>query len=133
MHTLKTKIFPFLIIVIAFVSPTFAVLFIEHARQITKAKSERQDIELAQVEAERARYEYLTVVENQKKSMEQVMSESRTQYEQLLKNQPELIKDNQTTTTRTVMKPIVTQKIVEQPVAPTIKSKPKSSSTTKSS
>ncbi len=62
------------------------------------------------------------------------MQDAKTQYEQLIKDQPALVKEKQTAVTQTVIKPVVTQKVVEQKVpATSTASKPKSSSKTKSS
>ena len=76
--------------------------------------SEQQATAQAQKEAAAIRYQYYLDVSDRRTNLKQAMETAKTQYEQLLKEQPDLIKTKQTTVQQTVIRPVVTQKVVEQ-------------------
>jgi hypothetical protein len=96
---------------------------------------QQQEIAITQRDAEIARYQYYLDLADRKNNLKQAMQEAKAQYEQLLKDQPGLIKEKQTAVTQTVIQPVVTQKVVTQtvPVSTSATSKPKSSAKTKTS
>jgi len=135
MATFKTKIFLFLFVILAFLAPFAAVIAVEKSKRAEKLIKKQEEMAVAKKEIEQARYQYYLDINDQKNNLKQSMGESKAQYEQLLKDQPALIKEKQTTMTQTVIEPVATKKLVEQKVvsSPTSSSKPKSSTTTKTS
>ncbi len=132
----KTRILLFLFVVTAFIGPFVAIVIIEKVKQNEKLLREQKEVALVQSEAIAARYQYYLDVNDRKTNLKQAMDESKAQYEQLLKEQPNLIKANETTVTQTVIKPVPTEKKVTQKVATPSSAKaakPKSSAKTKSS
>lgn len=115
---------------VSFGGPFAAVVAIENAKRVEKVIRERQDYAEAQRETEAARYQYYLDLAERRNNLKTSMSEAKAQYEQLLKNQPDLIKQGQKTVTQTTVEPVTTQKVVNVPVTT---SKPKSSTKTKSS
>ncbi|MFZ1654324.1 MAG: hypothetical protein WAT84_00630 [Candidatus Moraniibacteriota bacterium] len=137
MGTLKTRWFLIVFVGLAFLGPFVGILTIEKAKRAEKLVRQQQEIAIAQRDAEIARYQYYLDLADRKNNLKQAMQEAKAQYEQLLKDQPGLIKEKQTAVTQTVIQPVVTQKVVEQ-AAPassskTTASKPKASATTKTS
>lgn len=137
MGTLKTRWLLFVLVGLAFFGPFAAVLTIEKAKRAEKLAQQQQEIAIAQRDAEIARYQYYLELADRKNNLRQAMQEAKTQYEQLLKEQPALIKEKQTTVTQTVIQPVVTQKVVEQTVpassSASSTSQPKASAKTKTS
>jgi hypothetical protein len=129
MNTLKTRFFLLLFVFAAFFGPFAAVIATEKSKRSESLAAKEEEIALARKEAAFARYQYYLDVQSKRNDLKQAMADAKIQYEQLLKEQPDLVKEKQTTTEQTVIKPVVTQKLVEQPVAP----KPKSSGKTRSS
>lgn len=134
MATTKTKFFLFLFALFAFLGPFAAILAIEKTKRAESLIAKQEEIALAQKETALARYQYYLDENDRKNNLKQSMQEAKTQYEQLLKDQPALIKQKQTTVNQTVIKPVAVQKVVtaQVPVAST-SSKPKSSTKTKTS
>lgn len=120
----------------AFVGP-FATLFaVEKSRRTEQLLAMQEELATTKKEIALARYQYYVGVNDQKISLKEAMKESKAQYEQLLKEQPELIKKNQTAVTQNIIRPIKTQKVVTQkvPVASSSSSgTPKSSTKTRAS
>lgn len=135
MGTLKTRWLLLLFVGLAFLGPFAAILTIEKAKRAEKLAIQQQEIAIAQRDAEIARYQYYLDLADRKNNLKQAMQEAKAQYEQLLKDQPGLVKEKQTTVTQTVIQPVVTSKVVEQTVPVTTKttSKPKTSAKTKTS
>jgi hypothetical protein len=135
MGTLKTRWWLLLFVGLAFVGPFAAILTIEKAKRAEKLAMQQQEIAITQRDAEIARYQYYLDLADRKNNLKQAMQEAKAQYEQLLKDQPGLIKEKQTAVTQTVIQPVVTQKVVTQtvPVSTSATSKPKSSAKTKTS
>lgn len=115
---------------ISFIGPFAAVVAVENAKRAEKVISDKQDYATMQKETEAARYQYYLDLAERRNTSKASMAEAKAQYEQLLKNQPDLIKQGQKTVTQTTVEPVTTQKVVNVPVTT---SKPKSSTKTKSS
>ena len=129
MPGIKTKLTLALITAGAFFGPFAAIVAVENAKKARQAEDERTAYATMKRETEAARYQYYLDLAERKNDLRQSMADAKAQYEQLLKEQPDLIKQNQETVTKTTLEPVVTKKTVEVPVT----SKPKSSSKTKSS
>ena len=138
MSSIKNRFFLTIIVIMAFFGPFLAVMAIENAKRENKMLGDQMLAAVIRKDAEDARYQYYLGVADQRDSLKQAMADAKTQYEQLLTGQPQAIKDGQTTVSQTTMQPVVTQKVVQQPVTTTVTSsasasKPKSSSKTKTS
>ena len=117
-----------LVVTIAFSALLFGVLYREQVRRIAKAESDRQAFLESQRLIEQDRKQYFESVAAKRADLRAGMLESKRQYEELLKNQPQAIAQNQKTTTQTVTVPV--QTTVKTPVTV---SKPTSTRTTKTS
>lgn len=134
MSKFATRFFLLVFVLIAFVGPFAAIVTLDKTKRAEKIIAEQRDAARAQKEASAIRYQYYLDVNDRRNNLKQAMQEAKAQYEQLIKDQPALVKEKQTAVTQTVIKPVVTQKVVEQKVpTTTTASKPKSSSKTKSS
>ncbi|MBP9728420.1 MAG: hypothetical protein KBD27_03515 [Candidatus Moranbacteria bacterium] len=134
MSKFATRFFLLVFVLVAFVGPFAAIVTLDKAKRAEKIIAEQKDVARAQKEAAAVRYQYYLDVNDRRNNLKQAMQDAKTQYEQLIKDQPALVKEKQTAVTQTVIKPVVTQKVVEQKVpATSTTSKPKSSSKTKSS
>ncbi len=131
MKKFLTRFFLIAFALTAFIGPFVAVMTIEKSKRAEKIVVEERAAAQAEREAAVARYQYYLEVADRKNNLKEAMAEAKVQYEELLKTQPDLVKAKQTTVTQTVIKPVTTQKVVEQTVQST--SKPKSSSKTKTS
>lgn len=131
MGIFKTKVALFCFVIFAFFGPLAAVIAFEKTKRVQDALATQAEITNAQKETALARYQYYLDVSDRKNSLKQAMAESKAQYEQLLLDQPNLVKDQQTTTTQTVIKPVVTQQITTATVPVT--AAPKASTKTKTS
>lgn len=129
MTKIKTRIILFLFVITAFLGPFIAITTIEKAKRSDQLLAQEREAAAAQTEAAYARYQYYLEVSDRKTNLKQAMDESKAQYEQLIKDQPAMVKDKQTTVTQTVIKPVVTQKTVQQKTA-TASSKSSTSSNT---
>lgn len=132
MANIKGRLFLSFVIVIAFFSPFLAVVAFEGMKREEQSFQDQTAAATAKKDAEDARYEYYLGVAGQQDNLKKSMADAKAQYDQLLKDQPQAIQDNQKTVTQTTVEPVVTQQVVSQPVK-TTKSKPKSSSKTKTS
>lgn len=122
----------------AFIGPFVAIVTIEKSKRAEKLVAEQQSAAQAQKEAAAIRYQYYLDVNDRRNNLKQAMADAKTQYDELMKQQPALVKEKQTTINQTVIKPVVTQKLVEQKVTATNSStsstsKPKTSTKTKTS
>ncbi len=135
MSKFATRFILLIFVLGAFVGPFAAIVTIEKSKRAEKLIAEQQSAAQAQKEAAAIRYQYYLDVNDRRNNLKQAMTDAKAQYDELMKQQPDLVKEKQTTVNQTVIKPVVTQKIVEQQVAPTTTSttKPKSSTKTKSS
>lgn len=130
MNTLKTRFFLLLFVVAAFTAPLTAVMAVEKAKRAESLATKEEEVALAQKDIAFARYQYYLDISDQKNNLKQAMEDAKAQYEQLLKEQPDLVKAKQTTVNQTTIQPVVTQKLVDQQVT---SSKPKTSTKTKTS
>ncbi len=130
MHMEKGKIrfIVALVVVIALAGSLFGVLFHEQKKRIATAELNRKSFVEEQQAVEQARKQYFDSVAAKRAELRSGMTESKNQYEELLKNQSDVIAKNQKTTTQTVTVPV--QTTVKTPVAV---SKPKATRKTKSS
>jgi hypothetical protein len=94
-----------------------AIVAIEKVKQNEKLLRDQKEVAMVQSEAIAARYQYYLDVSDRKTNLKQAMDESKAQYDQLIKDQPALVKDKQTAVTQTVVKPVVTEKVVTEKVA----------------
>ncbi len=132
MANIKVRFFLTLLVLAAFFGPFMAVIAVENARRENKVLSDKEIAAAAKKEADDARYQYYLGIAEQRDVLRKSMANSKSQYEQLLKDQPQLIKDNQKTVTQTTTEPVKVQKVVSVPVKSTT-TKAKSSTTTKAS
>lgn len=130
MAHLKMRVFIILFSLVGFFGPFAAVVTIENAKQAKEFANTAQEYAAAQKETEAARYQYYLDLADRRNNSKAAMNEAKTQYEQLLKNQPDLITQNQKTVTQTTLQPVTTQQVVSVPVTTP---KPKSSTKTKTS
>lgn len=137
MANLKTRFVIISIVAFAFFAPFAIIVTLEKMKSESNAFHEQELIVAAKKDAEAARYQYYLGVADRRASLKQAMDEAKVQYDQLMMDQPNLIKDNKKTVEKTVITPVVTQKVVQVPVTTTINtpsaSKPKSSAKTKTS
>lgn len=131
MRYFVTKFFLSLFVVAAFVGPMAALFTMEKSRRVGQLVAKEEDLISAQKEVALARYQYYLGISDQKVNLKEAMQESKAQYDQLMKEQPGLIKGNQTAVTQTVIKPVKVQKVITQQVP--VSSSSSSSSTPKSS
>ena len=117
----------------AFIGPFAVVLNNEQSKRTEQFLATEQEIARTKKEATTARYQYYLDVADRRNNLKQAMEDSKSQYEKLLAEQPDRIKEKQTTVTQTVIKPVKTQKVVEQQVTSATSSKPKASTKTKTS
>lgn len=129
-----TKFTLFLFVLGAFFGPLAAIVAFEKSKRAEKIAARQEEITVAQRDMELARFQYYMDVNDEKNNLKQAMQDAKTQYEQLLKDQPGLVASKQTAVQQTVIKSVVTQKVVEQKVAVSSKSsKPKTSTKTRTS
>ncbi len=138
MPGIKTKLTLALITAGAFFGPFVAIVTVENAKRAQKFTSEQEAYAAMKRETEAARYQYYLDLAERKNNLRQSMADSKAQYEQLLKDQPGLVKANQKTVTKTTLEPTVTKKVVEVPStskssSSSSSSKPKTSTSTKAS
>jgi hypothetical protein len=135
MPGIKTKLTLALITAGAFFGPFVAIVAVENAKRVQKFSSEQEAYAAMKRETEAARYQYYLDLAERKNNLRQSMADAKAQYEQLLKDQPGLVKANQKTVTKTTLEPTVTKKTVEVPTTSksSSSSKPKTSTKTKSS
>lgn len=124
----KIRFIVALVVVIALAGSLFGVLFHEQKKRIATAELNRKSFVEEQQAVEQARKQYFDSVAAKRAELRSGMTESKNQYEELLKNQSDVIAKNQKTTTQTVTVPV--QTTVKTPVAV---SKPKATRKTKSS
>lgn len=130
MANIKARLFLSVMTLIAFLGPFAAVVAVENAKRVEQVSKEQEAAALAKKDADEARYQYYLGIAQRREDLRKAMADAKKQYEQLLKDQPGMIDANKQSVTQTIIEPVVTQKIVEQPVTTT---KPKSSSKTKTS
>lgn len=138
MANLKVRFFLTLVTIAAFSVPFFAVVAVESLKRDKQLLADQELAASIKKDAEAARYEYYLGVAQQRDVLKQSMTDAKAQYEKLLKDQPQMIQDNQKTVTQTTIEPVVTQRVVNVPVTttvstPTATSKPKTSTKTKAS
>lgn len=109
----------------------FAVLAAEENKRLAKNTADRERFMDEVRELDRARQLYLESVSQNRAASKQNMEVARQQYEELLKNQPTLIRQNQKQTATTVKQLVPVAK--SSNVGTTQTSKPKSTRTTKTS
>lgn len=117
MSKFATRFFLLVFVLAAFVGPFAAIVTLDKAKRAEKIIVEQKEAARAQKEAAAVRYQYYLDVNDRRNNLKQAMQDAKSQYEQLIKDQPALVKEKQTAVTQTVIKPVVTQKIVEQKVA----------------
>lgn len=127
MANIKVRFFITVLVLIAFVGPFMAVVALENAKRENKLMSDQEVAAAVKKDAETARYQYYMDVAKQRETLKQSMADSKSQYEQLLKDQPQMIQANQKTVTQTTTEPVVTQRVVNQPVTTTTAAAPKTS------
>jgi predicted transcriptional regulator len=120
------RTFLFFFVMAAFFGPFVAIMAIENNKRDAKKLSASTEAS----DAAEARYQYYQDINKNKTDLKKAMEDAKAEYEQLLKNQPGLIDDKKNTTTKTTVKPVTTQKVVQQKVTT---AKPKASTKTKSS
>lgn len=138
MSKFATRFFLLIFVLVAFVGPFATIVTLDKTKREEKIIAEQKDVARAQKEAAAIRYQYYLDVNDRRNNLKQAMQDAKTQYEQLIKDQPALVKEKQTAVTQTVIKPVVTQKVVEQKVASgssssSTSSKPKASTKSKAS
>ncbi len=124
----KLRFIILLIALISFSGALFGVLYHEQEKRIAKAERNRQVFLEEQQAIEQDRRQYFESVAAKKAELRSGMTESKKQYEELLRNQPDTVAKNQTTTTQKVTVPV--QTAVKTPVAV---AKPKATRKSKSS
>ncbi|MDD5083539.1 MAG: hypothetical protein PHT88_01200 [Candidatus Moranbacteria bacterium] len=129
MITIGTRFFLTLSVLAAFFVPLMIVVALETSKQENKLILEQAAAASAKKDAQEARYRYYLGVAQQRAALNKSMADAKDQYEKLLKDQPQMVKDNQKTVTQTTVEPVTVQKVVTSPVS----TKPKSSSKTKTS
>jgi hypothetical protein len=139
MENFKTRFFLSVLVLTAFFSPLVVIVNRENAKRNNKVIADQEMVASVKKDAEAARYQYYIEVAQQREAGKKSMTDAKNQYDALLKEQPKLIQDNQKTVTQTTTVPVVTQKVVNQPVTTTttastpIVSQPKASAKTKTS
>lgn len=130
-----TRLTLFLFVLLAFLGPLAAIVVLEKSRRAESIAAKEEEIALAQKDVALARYQYYLDINDQKSNLKEAMQQAKAQYEQLLKDQPGLVKDKQTTVQQTVIRPVVTQQVVTQQVSSSssTSSKPKTSTKTRTS
>jgi ElaB/YqjD/DUF883 family membrane-anchored ribosome-binding protein len=109
----------------------FAVLATEENKRLAKNTTDREQFMNDVRDLDRARQSYLESVLQSRTASQQDMGKARKQYEELLKNQPTLIKQNQKQSTTTVKQLVPVAN--SSNVSSTQTTKPKSTRTTKTS
>lgn len=109
----------------------FAVLAVEEDKRLTKIKAEQEQFLSNAREIEQARQTYLDGVAQSREASRQGMIMAKSQYEQLLKDQPSLIQKNQKQTSTAVQQLVPAAS--SSNVSSTQTAKPKSTRTTKTS
>ena len=131
MNKISSKIILVSIVVLLFGGSFFTVLAVEGTKRLAKIRSEQQQFLENVREAEQARQAYLENVAQSREASRKEMDAAKDQYESLLKDQPSLIQDNQKQTVTTVKELVPVAD--SSNVSSTQTSKPKSTSTTKTS
>ena len=108
-----------------------AVLAVEEDRRLAKIKVEQEQFLSSARDVNQARQAYLESVAQSRDVSRQNMETAKSQYEQLLKDQPALVQKNKTQTTTTV--PTLVPVANSSNVSSTQTTKPKSTRTTKTS
>ncbi len=134
MNKAKIRIILALLTLMSFGASLFGVLYAEERKRLAKASKEQEEILQTIQEADRSRREYFEGVQKQREALRQKMGESQTEYEKLIKEQPDLIAGQKKTETQVTQQvvPVKTQETVVVGSGST-SSKPKSSRKTKSS
>ncbi|MDP2837790.1 MAG: hypothetical protein Q8O53_00735 [Candidatus Moranbacteria bacterium] len=119
-----TKLVLFFFVLLAFFTPLTAVIAFEKTKRLQDQLAAEEAVVAARKEAKLARYQYYLDLYDHKNELQKTMANAKTQYEQLLADQPELMKSNQMMAKRTMFKPIAPHQMT---------TKPKSSTKTKTS
>lgn len=122
----KIRFIVILISILGLSGVLFGVLYAEEGKRISRAERDRQTFLAEQQQIEQERQRYFDEVAAKRAELRASMEASKTQYEELLKNQPAAIAKSQTTKTETVTVPVQTK-------VTTSVSKPTSTRSTKSS
>ncbi|MEI8096777.1 MAG: hypothetical protein WCG73_01575, partial [Candidatus Moraniibacteriota bacterium] len=109
----------------------FAVLFVEEDRRLAKVKADQDQFLNNARAVEQARQAYLESVAQSRDASKQGMATAKTQYEQLLKDQPSLVQKNQKQTTTSV--PTLVPVASSSNVSSAQTTKPKAATKTKTS
>lgn len=137
MVNLKNRFVIVSAVAFTFFAPFAAIVTLEKIKSESAAFHEQELIATAKKDAQDARYQYYLGVADRRESLKQAMADAKAQYDQLIIDQPNLVKDNKKTVEKTVITPVVTQKVVSVPVTTTVNaptaSKPKASTKTKTS
>ena len=131
MPNLRTRLLIVFISLVAFAGPFAAVVAIKNIKQAEKSASEEEAYAAEKKGADAARYQYYLDLADRRNNSKTSMAQAKAEYERLLKDQPDLIKQGQHTVTQTTVEPVTTQQTITVPVTPT--TKPKTSTKTKSS
>lgn len=130
MNTLKTRFFLFLFVVAAFTAPLTAVMAVEKSKRTESLATKEEEVAAAKKDMALARYQYYLDIDDRKNNLKQAMADAKAQYEKLLTEQPDHVKEKQTAVSQTTIQPVVTQKLVDQQVT---SSQPKTSTKTRTS
>lgn len=131
MDKIKIRVIVILLSIIAFGGTYFAVLAAEENKRLAKNTVDREQFMNDVRELDRARQAYLDSVLQNRAASKQDMTTAKAQYEELLKNQPTLIEQNQKQTATTVKQLVPVAK--SSNVSTTQTAKPKTARTTKTS
>lgn len=127
----KVRVVIILISIISFGGVYFAVLATEENKRLAKNSAAREQFLNEVRDLDRARQIYLESVLQSRAASRKEMEKAKKQYEELLKNQPDMIKSNQKQTTTTVKELVSVAN--SSNVSSTQTTKPKSTRTTKTS
>lgn len=131
MDKIKIRIIVILLSIIAFGGTYFAVLAAEESKRLAKQSVDQEEFLKSIREMDLARKSYLESVMQSRAASKQNMDQAKQQYEELLKNQPMLIQENQKQTTAKVEQLVPVAKSSNVSTAQT--EKPKSTRKTKTS
>ncbi len=131
MANIQARLLLTLITLVAFTGPFIGVMILENVKRDTKLIANQEAVASVKKDTDAARYEYYLGIAEQREVLRKSMADAKTEYDKLISDQPQLVKDNQKTVTQTTTVPVVTQKVTSVPV--TTYSAPKSSTKTKTS
>lgn len=111
----------------------FAVLFVEQRKRIASHDEELASLLSWMIASDEARKKYYDGLSTEREKLRQQMADSKSQYDELVAKQPDLVKSSQQQVTKVVSEVVPVQVKTTTPVSSSSSSSTKSTRSTKAS